>query len=129
MQETELLPSLLQNNEDGVHEIKDLGQIEHVQDESDRRLLVVEVVARHEGVSSIVSAYPGLNTHVGAQHHLDNVVNELQRIQKWYRRQLLHNNSADQDKREVAQCDGEGGLEVRERPVLHQQNQLKPQNK
>lgn len=80
VQEAELFPPLLQDDEHCVHEVQDLRQIEHVEDECDGRVLLVECIAGYKSVASGVGADASLDTHVRAEHDLDHVVGKLKRI-------------------------------------------------
>lgn len=92
VKETQLLPSLLQNNEHSIQEIQDLGQVEDIQNESNRGTQVIEFVARNQCVASIVGTHTSLNAHVRAKHDLDHVVGKLERIQTTNRGQQRHDD-------------------------------------
>lgn len=64
VEKTQLFPSLLGNDEEGIQEIKDLREIEDVQDECNGWLGVVEVVAWDPRIASIVGANNRFNAHV-----------------------------------------------------------------
>jgi len=90
VQERQLLPSLLEDNEHSVGEVQNLGDVEHVQDEHDGGVLLVEGVAGKDVVIRAPSLHQGLNTHVRAKHDLHDVVQELQGVKALDRGQQTH---------------------------------------
>lgn len=90
VQKAQLLPALLRDDEEGISEIQNLGKVEDIQNKSDRRILSVEVVARQKGVTSVVSTNTSFDAHVRAEHDLDHVVQELERVQARNSRQARH---------------------------------------
>ena len=118
VQEAELLPSLLEDDEHSVQEVQDLGQVEHVQDESDGGSGVVELVAGKQRVAGRPGAHAGLNAHVRAKHDLEHVVSELEGIQSLHGRQERHQDLAQENKDQVANGDGESVLKLGQRPIL-----------
>ncbi len=64
VEEAQLLPPLFGDDEHSVQEVQDLRQVKHVQDEADRRVRVVERIARQECVSSSISTHTSLDAHV-----------------------------------------------------------------
>lgn len=90
MQKAQLLPSLLSDDKKGVHEIQHLRDVEHIQNEGQRRILFVERFTRQQSVSSGIRTHPGFNAHIRAEHDLSNVVKELQRVKPRDCRKELH---------------------------------------
>lgn len=90
VQKAQLLPTLLRDDEESISKIQNLGQVEDVQNKSNRRILGVELIARQQGVASVVSADASLNAHIRAEHDLDHVVQELERVQARNSRQAGH---------------------------------------
>jgi ATP-dependent helicase/DNAse subunit B len=90
VQEAQLLPTLLRNDEKGISEIQNLGKVEDIQNKSDRRILNVELIARQNGVASVVSTNTSFDAHIRAEHDLDHVVQELERVQARNSRQAGH---------------------------------------
>lgn len=82
VQKAELLPVLLHDDEEGVGEIKHLGNVEQPQQAADRRVLVVECIARGDGIMVPVCQHSGLNRHVSAQRDLDKVVDEAEGVHR-----------------------------------------------
>ena len=120
VQEAELLPSLLEDDEHSVQKVQDLGQVEHVQDEGDGGSSVVELIARKQRVASRPGAHAGLNAHVRAKHDLEHVVGELEGIQSLHGRQKRHQDLAQEHEGEVADGNGESVLQLGQRPILNE---------
>ena len=55
VQEGQLLPTLLSNDEESIHEIQNLGQIENIKHKPYRRILVVKHLAWNDTVASLPS--------------------------------------------------------------------------
>jgi hypothetical protein len=64
VQEAELLPSLLGNDEERVREIQNLREVKYIQNECNGRILVVEFIARHDRVTSGIGAYASFDAHI-----------------------------------------------------------------
>ena len=92
VQETELLPSLLSNNEYGVQKVQDFAQVKHIQYEANWRICMVKCLAWKESVTGVICAYSRFNTHVRAEHYLNNVIGEFERIKSSDFRQKRHND-------------------------------------
>lgn len=80
MQERQLVEACLKNDEHSVQEVQNLRDVEHVQNETNGRVLLVERAAHHR-VPSLPSLHEGFNAHVGAKHHLHHVVSEFNAVQ------------------------------------------------
>lgn len=51
MEKAQLLPALFSNNEKGIREVKNLRDVEDIENESDGRVDLVELIAGKQGVS------------------------------------------------------------------------------
>ena len=110
-------PLLSENNENGVPEVPDLGNVEQPQEVSKRGVLLVVCNAGSYGVTISVSKQTSFDCHVCAKHDLGNVVQEFDRV--WVDRvHGLHDLRPNEYKQNVYQSDGKGGGKVGQRPSL-----------
>jgi hypothetical protein len=91
VKKAELLPSLLSNDEECIHEVENLRNVEDVKHESDWRVALIERVAGQNSVPCLIRSNSGLDAHVRAKHYLNNVVNEFEGIKTRNRRKEIHN--------------------------------------
>lgn len=117
MEERELFPAFLSDDENRVEKIENLGEIEHVQNERDGRIFKIKGVARKQRIPCSISSHPGLNAHVGAEHDLHHVVGELEGVEKGNRRQERHECASQEDEEQVGGGDGGGRGERGQRPL------------
>jgi hypothetical protein len=118
MQEGQLAPFLVQDDENRVPKIPNLGNVKQPKQFRNWRILRVVHVAGHERVVVSVGQKSRFDGHVRAQHDLRNVVNELDGIWINRRHTSLHDQTAEKDKYQVRQRNVKGGGKVGKRPSL-----------
>ena len=64
MKEGKLSPSFLRDNKNSIQEIKNLGQIEDVQDRSDGWIHLIEGVTEAWSIASAICLHTSFNSHV-----------------------------------------------------------------
>jgi hypothetical protein len=64
VEEAQLLPPLLGNNEEGIHKVKHLGEVKDVQDEAKGGVLRFDGQAGQNGVPTLVCLDSSLQAHV-----------------------------------------------------------------
>lgn len=106
VQEGQLLPTLLSNDEESIHEIQNLGQIENIKHKPYRRILVVKHLAWNDTVASLPSLHTCLDAHVRAKHHLNHIVRKLQSVQVRDLRRTLHDSTEHCNKSQVSERNG-----------------------
>ena len=66
MEERELFPTFLCDDEHRVEEVENLGEVKHVQDKRDWRIFEIEGIARKQCISCSISSYSSFDAHVRA---------------------------------------------------------------
>mmetsp|Transcript_31212 Transcript_31212/g.75472 ORF Transcript_31212/g.75472 Transcript_31212/m.75472 type:complete len:203 (-) Transcript_31212:129-737(-) len=117
VQERELTPLLSQNYEDCVPKVPYLRDVEKPQEIAEGRILDVECIARHRGVTIAVGQEPRFDGHVCAKEDLGYVVNEFDGI-RVNGREGFHDLRAYDDERHICYRDGNCGAKVAEPPTL-----------
>jgi hypothetical protein len=118
VKEGQLVEALLQDDKHSIKEVQDLRDVEHIEDESDGRVGLVELAAHH-GVAGLPRLHEGFNAHVRAQHDLDHVVGKLDAIKATHgRADILHDETAEEHEAQVADGDLGSGGEVRQGVAL-----------
>mmetsp|Transcript_11451 Transcript_11451/g.22753 ORF Transcript_11451/g.22753 Transcript_11451/m.22753 type:complete len:325 (+) Transcript_11451:95-1069(+) len=128
VQEAELLPAALRDDEKRVHEVKHFRAVKHPQQLGHGGSLVGRGVAGPERVVVAAREHQGVDRHVAAQHHLNDVICERYGVHKVFtglygfvsfcgRCRHLHDWRADDDKGEINQGDSKGVAELCKWPV------------
>jgi hypothetical protein len=64
MKKAQLFPSLLQYNKYSVKKVQYLREVEDIEDETNGRLTVIELITRFKGITCIIGSYTSFNTHI-----------------------------------------------------------------
>lgn len=101
VEKAELFPLFANDNEEGVGEIKDFGDVEKPQNFGHCRIFQVELVAHEREVVS-KRQHQRLDAHVRAEHDLHNVVEKAQTVNfHAVSRRQSTNHRTDDDKGQV----------------------------
>ena len=118
VKEGKLSPLLSKNDEDGVPEVPDLGDVEQPEKVGHRWVLLAVWVASPHIVVVAVGNKETLNCHVGAQHDLRHIVNKLDWVRVKGRNSSLHDDAANENECKVGGSDCESSGEISQWPAL-----------
>lgn len=118
VQEAELPPLLANHDKNGVPEVPDFANVEKPQQVSEGRVPLVVPDAGQGRVAVAVRKHESLDGHVGAEHDLTDIVDELDRIgvHGWHAE--LHDCRSKNDEEKVRQSNVERRRKVGQWPSL-----------
>lgn len=80
MQERELTPLFANDNKECIPKVPNLGYVKEPQEVGERRVFNVKVLARHGGVVVSICEKASFQSHIGTEHDLRDIVDELDGI-------------------------------------------------
>ena len=117
MEKTKLLPLFTNHNKNCIPKIPHFRNVKSPQQVGQRRVFCIESHTGHDTVTIAISKQKRFNRHVGAEHHLRNVVQELNRVRvhSWQSTRF-HHGTSDNDEAHVRHGYNGSTAEVSEWP-------------